>query len=131
MRPPRVVDLEARGERALGELVRVVAQEGVVVAQERIADGRAGVRQQQVLVLRDDLRTSGVWDRAGGAPAPPTRGSRGRAHLHDHGRVGHVGPPGLRQGPTHQRVGLVVVNGGVSELGEEPLYLLYDRRLLL
>ena len=82
----------------------------------------------------------GGWerDRGGRLPATPTREKglpRGRAwrqaHLHDHGSVGHVGPPGLRQGPAHQRVGLVVVNGGVRELGEEPLYLPHDRRLLL
>lgn len=53
----RVVDLEARSERALREGVRVVTQEGVVIAQERVADRRgAGVGHQEVLVLSDNLR---------------------------------------------------------------------------
>lgn len=39
MRRVGVVDLEASGERALGEGVWVVAQEGVVIAQKRVVDG--------------------------------------------------------------------------------------------
>lgn len=74
-----------------------------------------------------------VTARAACLPPPPGRKAapRGQAHLHNHGCVGHIGPPGLWQRPAHQRVSLVVVNGGVRELGEEPLYLLHHRHLLL
>lgn len=50
-----VVDLEASGQRALGEGVWVVAEEGVVVAQQGVVDGAVGVCQQQILVLVYDL----------------------------------------------------------------------------
>lgn len=69
----RVVDLEACGERALGEGVRVVTQEGIVVAQQRVADGGAGVGHQQVLVLRDDLSGGRDGHCQGRLPAAPTR----------------------------------------------------------
>lgn len=55
VRRPGVVDLEAGGQRALGEGVRVVAEEGVVVAQQGVVDGAVGVGEQQVLVLVDHL----------------------------------------------------------------------------
>lgn len=51
MRRLGVVDLEAGGERALGEWMWVVAEEGVVVAQQGVVDGAVGVCQQQILVL--------------------------------------------------------------------------------
>lgn len=50
-----VVDLEACGQRALGEGVRVVAEEGVVVAEQGVVDGAVWVSQQQILVLVDYL----------------------------------------------------------------------------
>lgn len=46
VRRVRVVDLETRGQCALREGMRVVAQEGVVVAQQRIVNGGAGVGYQ-------------------------------------------------------------------------------------
>lgn len=52
-----VVDLEASSKCTLGERVRVVAQEGIVVAEERIAHGGAAIGKQQVLVLCNDLWT--------------------------------------------------------------------------
>lgn len=58
MRGVGVVDLEASGQRALGEGVWVVTQEGVVVAQQGVVDG-VWVSQQQILVLLDHL-TRGV-----------------------------------------------------------------------
>lgn len=54
---PRVVDLEPGRQGPLGEGERVVAQEGVVVAEEGVVDGAVGGRQQ-VLVLLDHLWTS-------------------------------------------------------------------------
>ena len=51
-----VVDLEAGGQGALGEGVRVVAEEGVVVAQQGVVDAPAGrPARHQVLVLSDHL----------------------------------------------------------------------------
>lgn len=55
MRRLGVVDLEASGQCALGELVRVEAEEGVVVAQQGVVDGAVRVCQQEVLVLLDHL----------------------------------------------------------------------------
>lgn len=55
MRRLGVVDLEAGGQCALGELVRVEAEEGVVVAQQGVVDGAVRVCQQEVLVLLDHL----------------------------------------------------------------------------
>lgn len=46
-----VVDLEASGQRALGEGVWVVTQEGVVVAQKGVVDGVVWLSQKQILVL--------------------------------------------------------------------------------
>jgi len=46
-----VVDLEAGRQRALGEGVRVVAEEGVVVAEQGVVDGAVWVSQEQILVL--------------------------------------------------------------------------------
>lgn len=39
MRGLSVVNLEAGGQRALGERVWVVAEEGIVVAQQGVVDG--------------------------------------------------------------------------------------------
>ena len=50
-----VVDLEAGCQGALGEGVGVVAEEGIVVAQQGVVDGVVAVSQQQVLVLGDNL----------------------------------------------------------------------------
>lgn len=52
-----VVDLEASSKCTLGERVRVVAQEGIVIAEERIAHGGTAIGKQQVLVLCNDLWT--------------------------------------------------------------------------
>lgn len=46
-----VVDLEAGSQRALGEGVWVVAEEGVVVAEQRVVDVAVWVGEQQILVL--------------------------------------------------------------------------------
>lgn len=46
-----VVDLEASGQRALGEGVGMVAEEGVVVAQQGVVDGVVWICQEQILVL--------------------------------------------------------------------------------
>lgn len=54
-----IVDLKAGGKCTLGERVWVVAQEGIVVAQEHIMHGGAAIGKQQVLVLCNDLWTSG------------------------------------------------------------------------
>lgn len=51
MRWVGIVDLEAGGQCALSERVRVVAEEGVVVAQQRVVDGAVWVCQQQILML--------------------------------------------------------------------------------
>lgn len=51
MRRLGVIDLEAGGQRALGEGVRVVAEEGIVVAEQGVVDGALRVGQQQILVL--------------------------------------------------------------------------------
>lgn len=51
MRWVGVVDLEAGGQGALGELVWVVAEEGVVVAQQGVVDAVVGVRKQKLLML--------------------------------------------------------------------------------
>ena len=51
MRRLGVVDLETGGQRALGEGVRVVAEEGIVVAQQGVVDGAVRVCQEQILVL--------------------------------------------------------------------------------
>lgn len=48
---PGVVDLEAGGQRALGEGVWVVAEEGIVVAQQGVVEDE----RHQVLVLIDHL----------------------------------------------------------------------------
>ena len=60
-----VVDLEAGGQGALGEGVRVVAEEGVVVAQQGVVDAAAAGRPEghQGLVLSDHL--AGGGDRKG------------------------------------------------------------------
>jgi hypothetical protein len=50
-----IVDLESSSKCALGERVRVVAQEGIVIAEEHIAHGGTAVGKQQVLVLCNDL----------------------------------------------------------------------------
>lgn len=50
-----VVDLKAGGECALSELVRVVAQECVVIAQEGIVDGGVSLADDQVLMLGNHL----------------------------------------------------------------------------
>lgn len=52
-----VVDLESGGEGALGKRVRVVTEESVVVAEQRVVDGTVAVSDEQVLMLRDDLMT--------------------------------------------------------------------------
>ena len=52
-----VVDLEACSEGALAEGVGVVAEEGVVVAQQCVVDSGVTVSHQQLLVLRDHLWT--------------------------------------------------------------------------
>lgn len=54
-----------------------------------------------------------------------------RPHLHQHGGVGPVGPPALRGGPAHQRIGLVVVDGEAAETGEPLLDLPHGLQLLL
>lgn len=54
-----------------------------------------------------------------------------RPHLHQHGGVGHVGPPALRSGPAHQRIGLVVVDGEAAKAGELVLDLPHSLQLLL
>ena len=55
-----VVDLEAGGQGALGEGVRVVAEEGVVVAQQGVVDAAAGrSARDQGLVLSDHLAGGG------------------------------------------------------------------------
>lgn len=46
-----VVNLEAGGQRALGEGVWVVAEEGIIIAQQCVVDGAVWVRQQEILVL--------------------------------------------------------------------------------
>lgn len=51
MRRLGVVDLEAGSQRALGEGVWVVAEEGVVIAEQGVVDGAVRVSQQQILVL--------------------------------------------------------------------------------
>lgn len=53
MRRLRVVDLEASGQSALGEGVRMVAEEGVIVAQQGVVD--ACVCRQHILMLADHL----------------------------------------------------------------------------
>ena len=60
-----VVDLEAGGQGALGEGVRVVAEEGVVVAQQGVVDAAAAGHPEghQGLVLSDHL--AGGGDRKG------------------------------------------------------------------
>lgn len=50
-----VVDLEASSKCTLGERVWVVAQEGIVIAEEHIAHGGTAIGKQQVLVLCNDL----------------------------------------------------------------------------
>lgn len=50
-----IVDLEASSKCALGERVWVVAQEGIVIAEEHVVHEGTAVGQQQVLVLCDDL----------------------------------------------------------------------------
>lgn len=54
MRRLCVVHLEASGQCALRELVWVVTEEGIVIAQQSVVYGI--VRQQQILVLFYDLR---------------------------------------------------------------------------
>lgn len=51
MRRLGVVDLEAGSQCALGEGVRVVAEEGIVIAEQGVVDGAVWVCQQQILVL--------------------------------------------------------------------------------
>lgn len=51
MRRLSVVDLEAGGQCALGEGVWVVAEEGIVVAQQGVVDGAVWVCHQHILVL--------------------------------------------------------------------------------
>lgn len=46
-----VVDLEAGSQCALGEGVGVVAEEGIVIAEQGVVDGAVWVCQQQILVL--------------------------------------------------------------------------------
>lgn len=73
-----IVDLEAGSKCTLGERVWVVAQEGIVVAQEHIANGGTAIGKQQVLVLCNDLWTSellGPVPLATHTVPTPTRGS--------------------------------------------------------
>lgn len=46
-----VVDLEPGGQRPLSEVVRMVTEEGVVVAEQSVVNAGVGVAQQQFLVL--------------------------------------------------------------------------------
>ena len=74
-----IVDLEAGSKCALGERVRVVAQEGIVIAQEHVAHGGTAISKQQVLVLCNDLWTSGQMRRVPEATCTvPTSTARGR-----------------------------------------------------
>lgn len=56
MRRVSVVDLESGGQGALGKLVRVITEESVVVAKQRVVECIVVVSDEQVLMLRDDLR---------------------------------------------------------------------------
>lgn len=69
-----VVHLEAGSQRTLGKGVWVVAQEGVVIAEERIADGGVGVSDEQILVLCNDLQVRG-WLEPGPMATHPPGGS--------------------------------------------------------
>lgn len=50
-----VVYLESGGQGALGKRVRVVTEESVVIAEQGVVDCVVAVRDEQVLMLRDDL----------------------------------------------------------------------------
>lgn len=74
-----IVDLEAGSKCSLGERVWVVTQEGIVIAQEHIAHGGTAISKQQVLVLCNNLWTSGQLRRVPVAACTvPTTAARGR-----------------------------------------------------
>lgn len=120
-----VVDLESGSQGALGKRVRVVTEESVVVAEQRVVDCIVLVSDEQVLMLRDDLMADESSDFSFVSPSlsdqlisqavPSTRMLYIRMcsllYLNHHGCIGNVSSPGERFIPANQRICLIVVDG--------------------
>lgn len=128
---PGVVDLEAGGQGALAEGLRVVAEEAIVVAQQPVVHRAVGVSQQQVLMLLDHLAANRGRQRSEAQVLANLRCPRSPSHLHHHGGVSDIGPPLKGLGPAHQRVGLIIEQGPGPEPRESLADLLHGLDLLL
>lgn len=57
MRRLCIVHLKTCCQSPLGEVMGIVAQEGIVITQQRVVDGVVGFGNEQVLVLDDYLQS--------------------------------------------------------------------------